>query len=180
MNVASTNSEQNVDNYIKPRITWTPSQLAHAFPNSLGVARRKRSSLIATIFFLQDTSRYIHKDPSFEFKVNFVNIDGPIIEKMSQLEFLDKYIRLAEHRRDFTGNTLDIARAKQAPITSFIEVGRGGFASCPFHKDKSPSLKYYEKENRWHCFSCNKGGDVIDLIQEIKSCTLAEAVKFLT
>lgn len=39
------------------------------------------------------------------------------------------------------------------------------YGRCPHpdHNDSSPS--FYIKNNRWHCFACNKGGDCIDFIQ---------------
>lgn len=43
-----------------------------------------------------------------------------------------------------------------------IEVKRNGMACCPFHDDKTPSLKLYER--RFHCFGCQEDGDVIDFI----------------
>ena len=39
---------------------------------------------------------------------------------------------------------------------------------CPWHDDKHPSLTLYERtgENRCYCFSCGKGGSVIDLVMQ--------------
>ena len=45
-----------------------------------------------------------------------------------------------------------------------VHVGRGGFACCPLHGEKGPSLKVYDDPKRgWHCFGCGRGGTVIDL-----------------
>ena len=44
-----------------------------------------------------------------------------------------------------------------------IEVNRAGFASCPFHNEKTPSMKIYKGDRGWHCFGCGKSGSVIDL-----------------
>ena len=41
---------------------------------------------------------------------------------------------------------------KQAVEHYGIKVGRNGMACCPFHPDKSPSMKLYERN--YHCFSC--------------------------
>ena len=38
-----------------------------------------------------------------------------------------------------------------------------GFMCCPFHGEKEPSLKVYQKTGGWHCFGCGRGGSVIDL-----------------
>lgn len=74
---------------------------------------------------------------------------------------------------------LNFERAKLVPIDSFIEFKRG-FAPCIWHDEVTPSMKYYKKNNRVHCFGCDKGGDVIDVIQQIKECDIKEAVRFLT
>ena len=73
----------------------------------------------------------------------------------------------------------DIARAKEVPLTNFIEVNRSGFAKCIFHTDKTNSLKVYEKTNRWWCYSCNSGTDVVDLIMKMQNINFIESVKFL-
>jgi len=73
----------------------------------------------------------------------------------------------------------DIQRAKEVPIETFIEINRAGFAHCPFHEDKTSSLRVYKNENRWYCFSCNAGSDVIDLVCMMNKLTFLEAVKFL-
>jgi hypothetical protein len=73
----------------------------------------------------------------------------------------------------------DISDAKKVPVSSFIKINRSGFATCPFHTDKTPSLKYYKKDNRWHCFSCNTGGDVIDLVMKMNGTDFVSTVKTL-
>ena len=44
-----------------------------------------------------------------------------------------------------------------------VEVNRSGFARCPFHNEKTPSMKIYKGDRGWHCFGCNRSGSVIDL-----------------
>ena len=39
-----------------------------------------------------------------------------------------------------------------------IRVNRNGMACCPFHNDKTPSMKL---DKRFHCFGCGADGDVI-------------------
>lgn len=39
---------------------------------------------------------------------------------------------------------------------------RAGFICCPFHGEKTPSLKVYK--DHWHCFGCGAGGSVIDFV----------------
>lgn len=60
-----------------------------------------------------------------------------------------------------------------------IEVNRAGFARCPFHNEKTPSMKVYRGDRGWHCFGCGKGGDVIALTQGILGISFSEACKRL-
>ena len=48
---------------------------------------------------------------------------------------------------------------RQAAEHYGIRVGRNGMACCPFHHDKTPSMKL---DRRYHCFGCGADGDVID------------------
>lgn len=45
-----------------------------------------------------------------------------------------------------------------------IAVSRGGFALCPFHADKNPSLKIYDGKRGFCCFVCDTKGSVIDFV----------------
>lgn len=53
-----------------------------------------------------------------------------------------------------------------------------GFLCCPFHHEKTPSLKLY-KNGDWHCFGCHTGGSVIDWVMKSEGCCFAEAVKMI-
>ena len=42
-------------------------------------------------------------------------------------------------------------------------ISRYGYARCPLHDDQVPSLKLYEQpEEGWYCWSCARGGDLIE------------------
>ena len=49
--------------------------------------------------------------------------------------------------------------ARQAAEHYGLRVRPNGMAVCPFHPDRTPSLKVDE---RFHCFGCGADGDVID------------------
>lgn len=55
--------------------------------------------------------------------------------------------------------------------------GTSQVGKCPFHADNKPSFSI--KANRWTCFGCDKGGDVIDFIQERDNLNYIEAIKYL-
>lgn len=48
--------------------------------------------------------------------------------------------------------------------------------SCPWHTDKKPSLGF--KGNHWKCFSCDRGGDAIELVRQLYSLLLLMHVVF--
>jgi len=52
-----------------------------------------------------------------------------------------------------------------------------GFMRCPFHADKTPSLKLYD--DHFHCFGCGAHGDVLDLTMGLLGCSKTEAARRL-
>jgi twinkle protein len=62
-------------------------------------------------------------------------------------------------------------------ITNFDE--KGGKCSCPLgHVDKTPSFIWNSKNNSFHCFSCGKNFNIIDLYL-LQGMTYLEAIKKL-
>lgn len=53
---------------------------------------------------------------------------------------------------------------RQAAEHYGIRVGRNGMACCPFHKDRTPSMKV---DSRYYCFGCGATGDVIDFVASL-------------
>jgi DNA primase len=61
-----------------------------------------------------------------------------------------------------------------------LEMNRQGFMKCPFHSDDTPSLKVYEDIGKgFYCFSCNKGGSIINFVMGYFGLVYADAVKKL-
>ena len=58
-----------------------------------------------------------------------------------------------------------------------IAVDRAGFAACPFHHDRHPSMKIYPGDRGYFCFVCHEGGDALRFIQKMEGGTFGEAVK---
>lgn len=73
----------------------------------------------------------------------------------------------------------EIERAKMYPISEVVKVNRAGFALCPFHGEKTPSLKVYEDTNTFHCFGCQESGDVVKLYMHINGVDFPSAIKKL-
>lgn len=51
---------------------------------------------------------------------------------------------------------------------------------CPFHTDRRPSFKVYEKTNTFHCFGCGAHGSPVDFVMRFQNCGFKEAVKILS
>jgi len=56
-------------------------------------------------------------------------------------------------------------------------------ACCPLHSESTPSFTIFTGKDgaqRFHCFGCGEGGDVIDFVQKIQGVTTAEAINILS
>lgn len=51
---------------------------------------------------------------------------------------------------------------------------------CPLHDDHKPSFAVYPATNSWYCFAEGRGGDVINLLQELYSLDFKNAVERLS
>jgi DNA primase len=72
---------------------------------------------------------------------------------------------------------LDIVSVAQSHGISIDEHGR---ANCfKGHDDKTPSLKFYEDTQSYHCFGCGAHGDAISLVQNLTGYSFHEAITAL-
>ena len=56
-------------------------------------------------------------------------------------------------------------------------LNRAGFICCPFHGERSPSLKLWA--DHWYCFGCHEGGSVIDFVGKLFGISPLDAVRKL-
>lgn len=69
-----------------------------------------------------------------------------------------------------------------AVYQDYVRLTRRGKRStglCPFHKEKTPSFSVDADNGLFYCFGCHKGGDLIQFLQEIESCSFPEALELL-
>ena len=66
---------------------------------------------------------------------------------------------------------------KEAAEYYGLEVNRGSMICCPFHADRTPSMKL--NEDYFYCFGCGASGDVIDLAARLFGLSGYDAAKKL-
>ena len=80
---------------------------------------------------------------------------------------------------------VDIAALKaRHPLGETVEAagvrlrGRGRVRQgvCPFHDEAEGSFTVYSDSERFYCFGCGEGGDVLDFVQKSEGLTLPEAI----
>jgi len=67
-------------------------------------------------------------------------------------------------------------------ISQYLKLERAGAnfrARCPFHNERTPSFFVSPARGSWHCFGCNKGGDLISFVEEIEGVDFLGALKIL-
>lgn len=64
-------------------------------------------------------------------------------------------------------------------IGQFVQLRKQGkslFGRCPFHDERTPSFTVTEEKQFFHCFSCGRGGNVFNFIQELENLSFPESV----
>ena len=63
----------------------------------------------------------------------------------------------------------------------FRVTGNKKFYLCPFadHHELKPSFVLYDT-NSYHCFGCQRSGDVIQFIMDLTDASFTEAINYLT
>ena len=69
------------------------------------------------------------------------------------------------------------ATVRQAAEHYGLKIGQGNMVCCPFHADRTPSMKL--NEDYFYCFGCGAHGDVIDLVARLFGLSGYDAAKKL-
>src|SRR3982750_865471 len=59
------------------------------------------------------------------------------------------------------------------------KAGRNFKSPCPFHNEKSASFVVSPERQIWHCFGCQKGGDIFTFLEDYENITFSEVLKEL-
>lgn len=57
--------------------------------------------------------------------------------------------------------------------------GHDFWCCCPFHQEKTPSMKIDPDLQLWHCFGCGEGGDLFSFVMKSEDVSFPEAVRLL-
>ena len=50
---------------------------------------------------------------------------------------------------------------------------------CPFHSEKTPSFHVHDEKQFYHCFGCEKHGDIFSFTMEFDNMDFYSALKYL-
>jgi len=85
----------------------------------------------------------------------------------------------------FTAQFLErvrLANPVEAVIGEHVQLRKSGKTMkglCPFHNEKTPSFHVTPDKGFFHCFGCDKGGNVFQFVMEFDGVSFAEAVDLL-
>ena len=123
-----------------------------------------------------DVNDLFKQDKQDQYKHTFKGKIQYILNKAEKYIYVDpvKISYISNH--DFSGyNIVDIV----SEHVSLSQIGNLFRGYCPFHNDSDPSFTVYEGTESFFCFGCEKGGDVINFLQEIMGFEFKEAKEYL-
>lgn len=83
-----------------------------------------------------------------------MNVVDEVKERLDITDFVSRHVHLQKSGRYFKG-------------------------LCPFHTEKTPSFFVFPDNQRWHCFGCNRGGDIFTFAMELEGMDFRTALEEL-
>src|SRR5690606_12635603 len=69
---------------------------------------------------------------------------------------------------DIVGSRVQLRRA-----------GRNFKGLCPFHQEKTPSFVVFPDSQSYHCFGCQRNGDIFSFVMDTENLTFPDAMERL-
>lgn len=185
--------EANVLSRHDPRVSDSNHELAQIYPEALSTMRRlikeykeeQKKIFQNKKVLIEIVDRNVVKYSEQEFWKDIllgIYINDPIErlqKKVNKLVSISNLIEYGDKLGWGDNKKVSIEKAKDRPITDFLTPTPQGTFLCCWHKEKTPSLHYYKQGNRVHCFGCNTGGDVIDVVKKLYNVDFLEAVSII-
>ncbi|MGC9400454.1 MAG: DNA primase [Anaerolineae bacterium] len=67
-------------------------------------------------------------------------------------------------------------------VRRYVQLQKTGHnykALCPFHNEKTPSFVVFPDSQNWHCFGCDRGGDIFSFVMEYEGWDFRTALEEL-
>ncbi len=77
---------------------------------------------------------------------------------------------------DAVNESVDLLQYVSQSI-DLVKRNKNWFGKCPLHVDETPSFSINEDKNYFFCFSCKRGGQIIQFLQQYENLTFDEAVE---
>jgi len=87
-------------------------------------------------------------------------------------------LRVSPHSIEAVRQNADIVEVA-SEFTALKRQGANLIGLCPYHSEKTPSFSVSPEKNFYYCFGCQRGGDAIKLVMDLKSFSFVEAVSHL-
>lgn len=173
------------------KLQLTPKEELNAFPDCIKTLNSNRK------LYLNQINNYkndlLEKLRSIKFKTPLeaeIYIDLWLVSNRQldtifrNLHYVEKDLfRLSSQKDSKSNYSLNIQKAKSSPILEVINKlgidNKRLFTSCPFHNEKTPSLKIYPESNTVFCFGCSYKGDQIKFVRDFLKVDFKEAIKFI-
>jgi excisionase family DNA binding protein len=87
---------------------------------------------------------------------------------------LNAVLNLKERRTD-----MGLVQVIQSYGVELRRAGKELVGLCPFHDDQHPSFSVSPEKEKWHCFGCQAGGDVVSFVMRMENVSFKAATKKL-